>query len=138
MKLTEIEQLRLKVMRLEDKNAALEDRIEMLTEALAGSEDHRWVLQTTFRLTFAEATVLSAIVRAPEATKERIYRALYGARPNCDDVEITIIAVFVCKINKKIARHGIKIKNMWGKGYMMDQSDRDLVRSMVSGISNAA
>lgn len=49
-------------------------------------------------------------------TKTDLMNHLYGGLDEPDD---KIVDVFVCKVRKKLVRHGIVITTIWGRGYML-------------------
>jgi hypothetical protein len=77
---------------------------------------------TVAGLTPSEAMIVSQLVKHGKATKQRLYHALYGDRPNPDDTpEPKIIDVLIHKIRQKIKPHGLAIETVWAWGYAMTQ-----------------
>jgi two-component system cell cycle response regulator CtrA len=56
-------------------------------------------------------------------SKETIYDHLYAHRPDCDQPDIKIVDVYVCKVRRKLAQLFAPadpeefIKTHWGRGY---------------------
>lgn len=73
-------------------------------------------------LTAVEVAFLQALHRrAPEVVmKGALYDAVYGALPECDQPEIKIVDVMICKMRKKLKPIGIVIATSWGRGYWLD------------------
>ncbi len=70
-------------------------------------------------LTGMEAELLSVLAAPPikTRTKEFLMMSLY---PIAEDTEEKIIDVMVCKMRRKIAKAGIVIETVWGRGYRID------------------
>lgn len=78
-----------------------------------------------WRLTPTEAGILAALIARPLATKDFIMLQIYDGR---DEAEPKIVDVFICKMRKKLAPHGIDILTQWGVGYHLSDAARALVR----------
>lgn len=74
----------------------------------------------TAHLTGKEFEVFKLLFdRRPKVmSKEIIFAALYDL--SNEEVEIKIVDVYVCKINKKIKPLGVSVLNSWGKGYWLN------------------
>ncbi|QYJ00776.1 winged helix-turn-helix domain-containing protein [Thalassovita mediterranea] len=104
---------------LEAENDELRERISQLEAELYGDD---WCCPVDFRLTRAEALLLSLLVKNERMSKELAHRAL------CDrqgaDTEPKIVDVFICKARKKLAPFGVHIHTLWGTGYYLDAETR--------------
>ncbi len=78
----------------------------------------------TVHLTGKEYAILELLVlrKGIVLTKETFLNHLYGGM---DEPEMKIIDVFICKLRKKLAQAGAGnlIGTVWGRGYMMRESD---------------
>ena len=102
----------------------LEERIRDLEAALAQLTNMPAV-PLALKLTPKEASMLAALLRRHSANKEQLLAEMYAHRYHGDDLpEIKIVDVFVCKLRKKLAPHGIKIETMWGVGYVLPMESR--------------
>lgn len=79
-----------------------------------------------------EEKILQVMVALPLATYDAIYDALYwDRRDNMPDQ--SIVKVYVCKMRPKLARHGIEIENVWGRGYRLPEAQRQELRKRPVG-----
>lgn len=90
------------------------------------TERERFGFHGVAELTEKEAEVVEVLARHGQASKARIYDAIYGLCLDQDRPEPKIVDVFVCKVRKKLAPHGIEIGTLWGRGYEM--SPRNVAR----------
>jgi len=123
------------IERLSAENGKLHTRIEMLEYKLSnlvgreGTSERLGLTRMEFRLAHLMAVSSPLVV-----TKDAL---LAARRPetelNPDGVHIKIVDVFVCKIRKKLAQHGIDVHTAWGAGYYMDQPDAQQFLGLVYG-----
>lgn len=84
-----------------------------------------------FGLTRREFEIASIIGKTGYASKDRVYVLVYG---NDTDLEVrNLTAVFVVRIRRKLAPHGIKISNVRGVGYAMDPDSLAIWRKAIAG-----
>lgn len=100
------------------ENQALKDQIDVLKDALAA----QMVLPFEWGLTFSESAVFRVLLKRDLATKDSIMAALYSDRVNPPDVKI--IDQFLCKMRRKLKRHGVEIQTRWGEGWSLDAETR--------------
>lgn len=103
-----------------EHNKRLRERVEELEETVRQLRENSAVPVIgplpagTARVTPMEETVLRALLARPEiATKNYLYRALYGEE---DHVDIKIVDVMVHRIRRKLPPF-VKITTLWGRGY---------------------
>lgn len=89
-------------------------KLRMMT---ATADSAAWSLQVSFGLTKNEAEIFAAFVKHGRRNKPQLYHVCYGQKLDDDMPEPKIIDVFVCKLRKKLDKHGIEIKTMWSAGY---------------------
>lgn len=112
---------------LEAENAELRERVILLERSLTADLDRLPI----GGLTQTEAVVLATIQASPDgASKNRIFNAVYALRGDREQPEIKIIDIFVCKLRKKLAAHGIGIETVWGWGYRMSRESRERLQAM--------
>jgi two-component system cell cycle response regulator CtrA len=79
-----------------------------------------------FQLTKREAQMLGVMMTHHDVvTKEMFLTAMYGGM---DEPNLKIIDVFICKLRKKLARFGIEISTMWGRGYYLTKEMKAKIR----------
>lgn len=114
---------RARIDALEAENDELRERIRQLERTFLNTE---WTPPVELGLTIGEARIVGMLaVREEATTKDMFMTALYGLRPDSDQVEPKIIDVFVCKARRKLARYGIEIGTVWGRGYIMPEASRN-------------
>lgn len=99
--------------------SGLEERIRQLEEALM---PHQNLPPQEWCLTQQEARVYAHLAskKGETCTKESVMMALYSDRAG-DTPELKIVDVFVCKMRKKLKKHGVEILTIWGQGYAIQQ-----------------
>lgn len=102
----------------------LEERIRDLEAALAQLTNAPKV-PLVLKLTPCETRALEVLLRRHSASKEQLLAEMYAHRYHGDDLpEIKIVDVFICKLRRKLAPHGIKIETRWGAGYTLPMESR--------------
>lgn len=109
---------------LEAENDVLRGRIAML-EAEIGLRNNVPLL---FGLTGSESRLMSMLLQRGFATKEQLLIAVTSDVTGNKVPEIKIVDVYICKMRKKLAPFGIVIETTWGRGYNLDEENRDKVR----------
>jgi DNA-binding winged helix-turn-helix (wHTH) protein len=56
-------------------------------------------------------------------SKEVMWFAIYGARPECDQADPKIVDVFLCRVRRKLAKYNIMIGTVWSRGYIIDEEN---------------
>lgn len=69
-------------------------------------------------LTRTEARLFVHLTSRQIATIDTIMTALYGNRSG-DEPDDRIVAVYLCKLRKKLSRYGVVIECIWGLGYSL-------------------
>jgi two-component system, cell cycle response regulator CtrA len=108
---------------LREENDFLREQIAFLTAALMGDDP----LPLEWNLTDSEERLVRVLMARQFASKDTIMAALYWDKD--EPGEIKIIDVMVCKIRKKLKRHGIDIRTHWGRGYSLPPEIRQGYRS---------
>lgn len=108
-----------RIAELEEENRQLRDLL-----FAEGGVSFAHAGKTTFGLTATEALILRAIAHRKVITREALYTMLYGDRVD-DPPEIKIVDVFVSKIRRRLKSRDIEIGTVWGKGWIIDQANRD-------------
>lgn len=112
---------RLRRQRDEAREAARQLR-EMLAPPLA--------FPLAWRLSPAESRLLSALYSHPNGmTREALHTVI--ERDIEIESEIKIVDVFVCKLRAKVTAHGIKIRTLWARGYVLSEG-RELVGAAIA------
>ncbi len=104
------------------------NRIEEL-ESLLGVHVE---LPPEMRMTPSQTEIFGMLMkREGVCTKEAIYTACYGGRPECDQPEMKIIDVQICKIRRIVKQRcddleiePIEIGTKWGAGYYIDEKNK--------------
>jgi two-component system, cell cycle response regulator CtrA len=115
----------------------LEEELADLKERLRGVEkDEDFALAILFRLTAKEFIILRHLMERESSTREYLFSSLYQMRTDDELPMIKIVDVFVCKLRKKLAKHGIKIETVWGKCFLITSTMKDNLRAVVSDLRN--
>jgi two-component system cell cycle response regulator CtrA len=119
------------ILALEDVKSLTAEvqRLRGVVEELSNAPVIPAVLQSCF--TKYEALLFGAMLEANgPKTQEYLLSVVYAERYGLDEPDIKIIDVFVCKLRKKLAPHGIKIETCWGRGYSLPLESKLVVRRM--------
>lgn len=116
------------VIRLEDENDELRERVRQMEEALG----YRAEMPLELGLTASEAKVLGYLYTVEMARKDGIMAALYADRPN-EVPELKIADVYVCKIRNKVKGFGIQILTRWGSGWYLTKESKIIIKGMLPG-----
>jgi DNA-binding response OmpR family regulator len=112
---------------LEDENTTLRDRVEHLEEALGMAAE----FPLHFGLTGQESICLGVLLKNKAPRKATFMTALYSDRIE-DEVKEKIVDVFICKMRKKLAPHGVAIETMWGEGYFLKEETKTRLRELMA------
>lgn len=112
---------------LERENGELRERIALLEEQLG----IRFETPLCLNLTSQEARLFGILLKRDLVTKQIAMIALYGHKPDCDEAEIKIVDVFVCKLRKKLAPFSIVIETQWGQGYFLGPRSKEIARALL-------
>lgn len=82
------------------------------------------------KMTRNEVLLISALARRGKMTKSALYDALYSLRHADEQPEPKIVDVFICKLRKKLGRHGISIRTVWGHGYELTADNVAKLRAL--------
>lgn len=74
-----------------------------------------------YGLTRTESALYGLLTKVRVLSKERAFVALYGHLD--EPPQEKIIDVLICKVRAKLARHGIGVENVWGRGYRIVRPD---------------
>lgn len=114
--------LRLRVQELEAENTALHDALAKLAKP-------------PFRvrgLSLKENQILGLIYQTGDLiTKRAVYDALYWAEAD-GGPDMKILDVMMCKIRKKLRPMGVKIETVWGDGWRMPSSSKQILRDLAT------
>ena len=112
---------------VEQENEELRNRVDLLEQSLGITFSAPVFLE----LTSSEGRVFGLLLSRELVTKTMVMDALYGHRPDSEDVEIKIVDVFICKIRAKLKPWDIPIETVWGRGYYMKPATKDKVRALM-------
>lgn len=113
---------------LEAENCRLKDRIQELEGLL--SEPDEFV---PIKMSQTHKRLLGLFRKRRLVTKDFAFSALYGSRPECDQPEIKIVDVMVCKLRKRLEPYGITIETQWGIGYYISEESRPKLDALFNG-----
>lgn len=115
---------RTRIRLLEEENERLRGRVDWLEDTFLGMNIP---IPIEWGLTASEAKVVRALARRSELTKEQIMTALYSGRNDGEEPDMKIVDVLVHKIRRKVDGFGVSIATLWGRGYALDATTRQLL-----------
>src|SRR5579883_1983194 len=87
-------------------------------------------LPRSWRLTPTETQIAIALARSNNGLRKCALHEIINP-----ETEAKIVDVFVCKVRKKLAPHGITIETIWGDGFRMPCESRLAVMAAMEGES---
>jgi len=105
------------------------ERIHQL-EAILG-------MKSTFPsvFTLSEMKMLGVLLRKETVSVETLSDVLYGDRAEDDVPELKTVHVLICKLRKKLAVYGIKIKTWYNVGYVLDAVNKAKLKALCGEVS---
>lgn len=87
------------------------------------------VVPGTRKLTPAEAAMTSLLLTRDFCSKMDLFLCYEhkGGKDGPRSVDPRVVDVSLCRIRQKLAPLGIEIKTIWGKGYMIERANRDVI-----------
>ena len=110
--------------RLREENDLLRLRVEELEGILLRQE-----VPFCIGLTRKQAQVLSVLMARPIASRPELMTALYSLAVE-DPPADKIIDLFVMKLRRALAPHGVAIRTRWGQGWFLTNEDKAKVRAL--------
>jgi hypothetical protein len=93
--------------------------------------------QRVLNLTPLEAGFMLVLLKRDEADKETLHYVIETQRAmrRADNPETTdkkMVDVIICKMRKKLAKHGVTITTIWGKGYFISEEGRAILEKLLT------
>lgn len=110
--------------RLREENDLLRLRVEELEGILLRQE-----VPFCIGLTRKQAQVLSLLLARPMVSRSDLMTALYSLSAG-DPPADRIIDVFIVRVRRALARHGIEVRTLWGQGWFLTNEDKAKVRAL--------
>lgn len=93
----------------------------------------------TFRVTNLQASFLVMLLRHADCTKEKLHTVVENLRLvrradrtiGPDETNPKMVDVIICHLRKKLRKHGVEIKTIWGHGYSLDDADREAIFNLL-------
>ena len=115
---------------LQSENAELREYIAELRERITQLEHKMFALapleraeriRRAFKLTPSQTKIVSALLARQFISRGDLMDVLYGAKPVCDQPDIKIIDVMICKLRAKLRAvdPSIAVQAVWGQGHAM-------------------
>lgn len=117
----------------DDQITALQDRVAEL-EALLGVSDDALFRFRALKLRPYECRILSFIEKQTgTARRQAIYTALFGNRPECDQPDIRLVDVYLCRIRRVLRPIGIEIVTVFNVGWALTATDKAKLNAWLEG-----
>lgn len=113
------------LQKLSDRVAELEDVL-----GLTARFPRDLFAKNTFRLRSCEP-LLGLLMARPFVPHQAAYDALWGAKNEIDQPDPKALMATVCWLRKGLAPHGIKITNVFGSGYYIDDASKVRLRAVL-------
>lgn len=110
--------------------ADMQDRIEMLEDALGTSKSITDGYNALGRMKPISRRVLGLLMKREECTRQLIWDSLYGDRVN-GGPSIKLVDVHMSHLRSVLRKHGVEITTLWGEGYCMSPAQKNKVRDIL-------
>ena len=114
------------VKRLRDENEELHEKVRQLEQVLRPP----FIAPYEWHLTEYETIILSSLLSAKFISKERLFASLYSDYN--EPPSGNVLSVFVVTLRKKLSPFGVVIKNLWGRGYYLEDLEQWRSRLLVT------
>lgn len=112
---------------LRDRVAELEEEVRQLRAQTVQPSAFR--IPAEWCLTAKEQALALAFAKRGTLAKDAVMAALWSPKWDLDgEPSPKLVDVFVFKLRKKLAPHGLKIITQWGRGYVMPDDSRDKMK----------
>ncbi len=101
----------------------LRDRIAEL-ESLLGIDADASLRYEMLGLQPIARRMLAYIVKREVATRDGLFVAIYGERPDVDQPDIVVVNQHIMRIRNAIEPHGLLLRTLAGVGYAMPPADK--------------
>lgn len=121
-------------------------RSDRLPQFLASQDENVQVytVQRGLKLTRLMASFMLVMLRRAEADKDTLHyvietqRSMRRSRPDkSETTDPKMVDVVVCNLRKRLKPFGVKIKTLWGRGYYIDDENREKVEGILAAVKGA-
>lgn len=84
-------------------------------------------LQHRYAITRQQALLLIVMLKRELATKEVLHAAAQLVHGPGQETSKKLVDVLICKLRKRMAKHGHTIETIWGGGYFLTENDRKAI-----------
>lgn len=110
----------------------LRDRVEQLEDLLGMGNTMAKQLSATFGITQCQAKMLGVLLNRSMATKDAMYFALYGDRPEADQpLSESVIKKHFSRLRRRLAPAGVKIESIYGQGWRLPIEHKAKIRELM-------
>ncbi|MBO0715705.1 MAG: helix-turn-helix domain-containing protein [Rhizobiales bacterium] len=88
-------------------------------------------LQHRYNITRQQALLLIVMLKRELATKEMLHAAAQLVHGPGQETSRKLVDVLICKLRKRMAKHGFTIQTIWGGGYFLAENDRKAILQAV-------
>jgi hypothetical protein len=111
----------------------LQDRVQELEALLGVGNDDVSRLLTVLDATPQQCEMVGFMLKRAVATREGMFIAIFGARPDCDQPDMKIIDVQMVKVRKALEKVGVLVRTEWGSGgWNIASADKARLRAMMA------
>lgn len=114
----------------------LRDRIDELERVLGVDMSLANRLRDVFGLEPGLCPIMGMLMKRAFVSHASMYTVLYSGRPECDWPDAKVMDVQICKLRRKLRKHGVSIETRWGEGWMMTMADKAKVRAAVEAFGS--
>src|SRR3954447_23452497 len=120
------------------KTQLVRDRVEELERVLGVDRSLTSRLRDVFGLEPGLSPILGMLMKRTFVSHSSLYTVLYAGRPECDWPSAKVMDVQICKLRRKLRKHGVSIETRWGEGWSMTMADKAKVRTVIEAFGSDA
>lgn len=110
----------------------LRDRVEQLEDILGIGNTVTKQLSATFGLTQCQAKILGILLNRSMATKDAMYFALYGDRPESDQPQSdAVVRKHFVGLRRSLKPAGVEIEAIYGQGWKLGSEHKAKLRELM-------
>lgn len=114
----------------------LVDRLEELEALLGVGNDDVSRIRSALGITPQSAEIVGFMLKRAVASRDALYIMLFGDRPECDQPEMKIVDVQLCRARKALKRHDIEVRADWGLGsWSLSTAGKVKLRALMEAVN---
>lgn len=115
----------------------LRDRVDQLERVLGIDQSMTMRLRTALKITADQAKILGMMLRRARVTRDGIFDALYGDKPDCDWPDEHVLDVQISHLRAALKVFRIEFVTFVGDGWSMEPAEKLRLRQLLDAHEEA-